>query len=498
MLIETTPRQAHAAYAEYARRCSELGLLCWECDRRGVIITEPEATPQQRAELQPFPDMFVKAAAQACDKLVVTLLVTERGTLLVAGDTKSVFVAVRASSAFGGIDETVLCTILSRYAHDLVTKCRDDEALIQFSDRLSQSYEEVSLLFRMARMLNYEGEPYPVIQNVCAQFRETLPLSWLAVSFTSDSRVRSLSNRLISAGELPCQPATLSSLVSALIVNTPVDQWKRVLHPTQSDLGSVSQSEVVAERILHDGACVGAIVAGNTPGRDPDVTSAEIQMLGAFADFLGIYHENSARFEEQHLQFMGTLRSLTAAIDAKDAYTCGHSDRVALLARELGKLAGMDEHTLERLHVAGLVHDVGKIGVSEQVLGKTGKLTDAEFEQIKRHPEIGHRILRDIPGMSDVLPGVLHHHERWDGKGYPHGLVGEQIPLMARILAMADTFDAMSSTRSYRRSMSREHVFKEMRACAGTQFDPGLLPLLDSLDLTQFDSAVQTETCKAA
>ena len=170
--------------------------------------------------------------------------------------------------------------------------------------------------------------------------------------------------------------------------------------------------------------------------------------------------------------FMGVLKGMTTAIDAKDAYTCGHSERVGLLASRLALAAGLGAEEAERYRLAGLVHDVGKIGVAEAVLSKSGRLNDEEFAQIKKHPEIGHQILRDIPLMEDILPGVLHHHERWDGKGYPAGLAGESIPLIGRILALADTFDAMSSTRAYRPAMPRESVLAEIRRCSASQFDP--------------------------
>jgi HD-GYP domain-containing protein (c-di-GMP phosphodiesterase class II) len=120
------------------------------------------------------------------------------------------------------------------------------------------------------------------------------------------------------------------------------------------------------------------------------------------------------------------------------------------------------------------LHDVGKIGVPEAVLQKTGKLTPEEFEQIKKHPEIGARILGDIKQIEDIIPGVLHHHERYDGKGYPFALAGESIPLMGRVICLADCFDAMTSSRTYRKALPLEVALTEIRRCSGTQFDPGL------------------------
>ena len=215
-----------------------------------------------------------------------------------------------------------------------------------------------------------------------------------------------------------------------------------------------------------------------------------MQLLEAAAAFSGAFLENAGLYQNQQEMFLGSLKALTAAIDAKDRYTCGHSERVALMARELALASGMPSAQADRVHIAGLLHDVGKIGVPEAVLCKAGRLTDAEFALIRLHPEIGHRILKDIPMLGDILPGVLNHHERWDGKGYPQGLSGLGIPHVARLLAIADTFDAMSSTRSYRPAMSRERVMAEIRKEAGRQFDPELAACFAGLDLTHYDRMV--------
>jgi HD-GYP domain-containing protein (c-di-GMP phosphodiesterase class II) len=220
------------------------------------------------------------------------------------------------------------------------------------------------------------------------------------------------------------------------------------------------------------------------------VSSWDIQLFEAAAGFITSYLENVSLFEEQRRLFMGTLQALTAAIDAKDRYTRGHSERVSHVSTQIARAIGLSAEDVETIRIAGLVHDVGKIGVPEAVLCKQGRLTDPEFDAIKRHPQIGYGILQDIRPLKGVLPGVLHHHERWDGKGYPSGLSGESIPLQARIIAIADTFDAMSSTRSYRPAMPRDKVLAELQRCAGTQFDPALIPAFMRLDLSEFDLLV--------
>src|SRR3954451_23143523 len=171
---------------------------------------------------------------------------------------------------------------------------------------------------------------------------------------------------------------------------------------------------------------------------------------------------------------MGLLHALTSAVDAKDAYACGHSERVALLSRRLSREIRLPDGQVDRIYMAGLLHDVGKIGVPEAVLQKTGKLTPEEYDEMKKHPGIGARILRDIKQISDIIPGVLHHHERYDGKGYPANLAGENIPLMGRIICVADCFDAMTSNRTYRKALLLEVALTQIRRCSGTQFDPEL------------------------
>ena len=207
--------------------------------------------------------------------------------------------------------------------------------------------------------------------------------------------------------------------------------------------------------------------------------------------------ENAELYHRQHMTFIGTVKALSAAIDAKDQYTQGHSERVAMLSEMLALKVGYSEEEAGRIRISGLVHDVGKIGVAESVLCKPGRLTDEEFDMIKTHPRIGHEIMKEIPDLHDILPGVLHHHERWDGHGYPGNLAGEDIPRMARIMALADTFDAMSSNRAYRAGMSRDKVFAEFKKCAGTQFDPDLVEPFLALDFSIYDEMVSKHKSQA-
>ena len=224
-----------------------------------------------------------------------------------------------------------------------------------------------------------------------------------------------------------------------------------------------------------------------------DFNTIDIKLLSNVANQCSIFLENAALFHDMEELFMGVLHALTRSIDAKDTYTRGHSQRVADLSRDLARKIGLPEEQCERIYLSGLLHDVGKIGVPEAVLTKPGRLTDAEFEAIKKHPAIGAQILGNIKQLQDILPGVLYHHERWDGRGYPYGLAGDAIPLIGRIICVADSFDAMSSTRTYRPALPLETVLAEITRCAGAQFDAALAKVFVTVDFQPYRRAVEEQ-----
>lgn len=167
-----------------------------------------------------------------------------------------------------------------------------------------------------------------------------------------------------------------------------------------------------------------------------------------------------------------TIQAISEALDEKDTYTHGHSKRVTLYSLILGRAMNLDTATLEKLQLAGLLHDIGKIGTPERILNKPGGLTHEEFNIIKKHPRAGKEILKNIKQLKDISAWLRSHHEKYDGTGYPDGLKGEEIPLPARILAVADTYDAMTSDRAYRKGLPHEVALEEIKRCANTQFDP--------------------------
>ena len=179
--------------------------------------------------------------------------------------------------------------------------------------------------------------------------------------------------------------------------------------------------------------------------------------------------ESNQKLEQAYLEMIQTLRY---TVEAKDPYTRGHSDRVSEFSVLIGEKLGLSEEQIKILRIGGLFHDIGKIGIPDSILLKTDKLSDDEYSEIKNHQSIGAHILGAASIFKDIIPIVKHHHERFDGRGYPSGLQGEEIPFLARIAAVADTFDAMTSKRSYRDALDIQYVKDEIQRCKGTQFDP--------------------------
>ncbi|MGH9363931.1 MAG: HD domain-containing phosphohydrolase [Thermoanaerobaculia bacterium] len=173
--------------------------------------------------------------------------------------------------------------------------------------------------------------------------------------------------------------------------------------------------------------------------------------------------------------FLSSIRALAEAIDAKDPYTRGHSERVATYAAAVAKEMGLPPEEVERIRLSGLLHDVGKIGVDDRIIRKPTALTEEEFEVMKTHPVKGAAIMSAIPQLADVIPGMKHHHEKWSGGGYPDGLKGEEIPMQARIVTVADTFDAMTTTRPYQKAMEIDFVIERIKQFAGMRFEPSIV-----------------------
>ena len=200
-----------------------------------------------------------------------------------------------------------------------------------------------------------------------------------------------------------------------------------------------------------------------------------------------INNELSDTYEKLEQAYLESIQTLRYTIEAKDEYTRGHSDRVAAYSVLIGKKLGLSDSDLRTLEIGRLFHDIGKIGVPDSILLKDSKLTDDEYSQIKQHPNIGVHILSNAAIFNDILPIVEHHHEKYDGTGYPSKLAGNDIPYLARITSIADSFDAMASRRAYRSSLDLDKIISEFERCKGTQFDPQLADMFLDILRNHFD-----------
>jgi putative nucleotidyltransferase with HDIG domain len=366
-----------------------------------------------------------------------------------------------------------------RHASELQAEAND------LSTNLSSTYEEISLLYRLTQNLTLSKSDAELGHMALEWLQEVVPATGLAILLTPlPGAEKSLSHAarsqplLLSFGDCPLDEPQFFEMIAHLgpeLRQRPIVANR--LATSQPDWPYPQIHQMVAVTLAEGENVFGWLVAMNH-AKEGEFGTVEASLLGSVAAILGIHSGNIDLYRQQSDLLTGVVRALTSAIDAKDRYTRGHSDRVARIAVRLAEELGCDSKMLNTLYLAGLLHDIGKIGVDDRVLRKAGKLSDEEYEHIKQHPEVGYRILHDLVKLEDVLPVVLHHHESWDGGGYPRGLDLEHIPLAARIVAVADAFDAMSSDRPYRRGMPEDKVDQILRAGAGQQWDPQVVAAL--------------------
>lgn len=362
-----------------------------------------------------------------------------------------------------------------------------EQELNSLSSQLANTYEELTLIYQISSGMRVNRRAADFFRQACLDVLEVLEVRAMGVALDHpglhDREPVLYGNHSVPADTVERLAPQLMDILrqrkSLLLIND-------VANDPRFAWLAPHAKQLIAVPLQRQDEILGCLFGlDKTEG---DFDSVDAKLLNSISNEAAIYLENAMLFEDVHDLMMGLLHSLTSAVDAKDAYTCGHSERVALISRALAQRAGLSDHQVQRIYMAGLLHDVGKIGVPEAVLQKAGKLTDEEFELIKKHPEIGARILRDVKQVQDIIPGVMHHHERYDGRGYPSKLAGEDIPLMGRIICLADCFDAMTSSRTYRKALPIETALEEIRRNAGTQFDPKLAEVFLSIGVERLNS----------
>jgi ribonuclease P protein subunit RPR2 len=208
---------------------------------------------------------------------------------------------------------------------------------------------------------------------------------------------------------------------------------------------------------------------------EQQAASRQRQLERYAADLREVFKQERTRAQELRRSYRATVRALSNAVEARDAYTGKHAERVAAYGIEIARAAGMPRPDAPELEFGFLLHDIGKVAVPDAILFKAGRLSEEEYSLIAQHPVVGAEILRDVDFIGEGKLVVRHHHERWDGSGYPDGLAGEAIPLEARIITVCDAYNAMTTDRSYRAALPAEMAAQELRDCAGSQFDPAVV-----------------------
>lgn len=244
--------------------------------------------------------------------------------------------------------------------------------------------------------------------------------------------------------------------------------------------GHYETKSLISSPVIVKGEVVGVLNVNNKVD-GTEFTEDELELLNTLAGQTAISLENAKLYLDLQKSYFDTIRALVNAIEAKDPYTRGHSERVTCYSMEMGKILNLSPKRLEILQHAAILHDIGKIGTDLNILHKSGFLTDEEYDVVKEHPLIGSQILEPIGFLQDVKSIITEHHERFDGKGYPDGKRGDELSLEARIISIADAFDAMISDRPYRKAMDYNDALNEIKRCAGTQFDPKLVEIFSNL-----------------
>jgi HD-GYP domain-containing protein (c-di-GMP phosphodiesterase class II) len=370
---------------------------------------------------------------------------------------------------------------LAYIVEELCRQFNDTEKIpLQFEkigNELSRAYEEIMLLYRLGANMKVTQSNASYLQMACDQLTQLVHVEGIVIF--AERKIDGRKQLALSAGSgvISIDPVQADLLQMRLMDE--LQQGKEALLDGAQERAfkydwPAAVRNIIAVPLGDIQRMPGFLAATNVLDK-PDFDTTDINLFSSVANQCGVFIDNNRLFDELKELFIGCLKALTSSIDAKDQYTRGHSERVAFISRwiaeTLAKTRPLSEKQIHHIYLAGLLHDIGKIGISEQVLRKRGRLEDDEFAVIQSHPRIGAAILSGIHQMDQIVPGVLGHHERMDGRGYPHSLKGDEIPLIAKIISLADAFDAMTSRRVYRDAMTIQKALAEIEKGIGTQFD---------------------------
>jgi putative nucleotidyltransferase with HDIG domain len=338
------------------------------------------------------------------------------------------------------------------------------------NEGLRHSFEELTTLYRLVDIIT-EAKTLERVLNSLLDLASELISCEGAILFLADEKTQELDvalKRNISKK----MDNKINLQNKKKVIEWALKKGRTIALPDIEE--EVDESEkvtfVLVPLIAHDKPVGLLDIITDTP--EGDITSRDLSLLTILAKQAALAIENVKLYESMKKDQISIIRALASTVDAKDHYTLGHSQKVSEYSAIIAEDMGLSERDIETIKYAALLHDIGKIALPDDIIKKPSRLTDQEFEIVQKHPNIGAKIIKEIEALAPMVPIVLHHHERCDGKGYPDGIKGDDIPLGARIVHVADAYDTMVSARAYRDMLPPELAISELRKNAGTQFDP--------------------------
>ena len=435
------------------------------------------------------------SAAQGATKTSMTLLLVWSTVAIMVLMALGFWVARRVSDPIVELDEGArriadgdFSTKVDVHGRNEIARLSETfnemtDSLRQRSEVLTKKVLELATLYEMSRSLGSTLEMDELLGSV---LESALRIFDLDVGYIAlrDKETGTLQVRAVLGGELDLVgggDAVRSSMAGWVVREARPLIFNPDPATDKSRIDSLTRAKAaLCVPLVSSEGTIGAMTVGSND-QEYRFTSDDVRLLSTIGNHVTIAIGNIELFSQLQDAYFATVRSLAAAVDAKDTYTRGHSDRVATYAVLVAERLNLSHEQRTALEMAAYLHDIGKIGVPESILLKPGALTVEEMSQMRHHPLIGADILKPVSFPWAITPIVRHHHEHWDGSGYPAGLRGEEIPVLARILCVADSFEAMTADRPYREGRSYDDALEELKRCSGTQFDPAIVAVLTEI-----------------
>lgn len=497
IVSEKLSRQQMSELERFGRRVNQLDCNFALCDDQGriLLITENQTPTDWEKVVKDFRgnmQKYLNAPDQIFELdgsyFLVSVLCYNSGKPQIIAFVDLCF----EPESKADVNIEILKEMLFLLSGKFQTQVNQEKHTEVFSKELTQIYEELALMYKLGSNMKVSNSDSNYLQLACDSLKGIVNLEGIVILL--EKEIYNERRMLLTAGSglIDFNEDTINMIHSRLLVELSEDRealldssigqpykykWPENIKSIIAVplFGKDRKQRGLSVETDGQNSVIGVMAAINRMDK-PDFDSADLKLFNSVVNGCAVFVENGRLFSDIKELFLGSLKALSSSIDAKDKYTRGHSERVAFISQWIAERCAekmkIDKDVINNIYLCGLLHDVGKIGIPEAVLCKNGKLTSEEYECIKKHPVIGASIINEIKQMHNILPGILYHHERYDGKGYPNGLAGDEIPLLGKIVGLADSFDAMTTKRIYRKALTLEAALKEIEDGLGTQFDP--------------------------